>query len=65
MSNTGTWVDEYMRMVEDCEKRESRLTEWEKNFIDSIRHRLDQEKPLTPKQTETLEKIWERATARG
>ena len=25
----ATWVDEYMTMVEDCEKRESKLTEWE------------------------------------
>ena len=65
MIKTGTWVDEYMQMVEDCEKRESRLTEWEQGFIDSIRHRLEQGNPLTPKQTETLEKIWERATARG
>ena len=61
----GTWVDEYLTMVEDCEKRESRLTDWETGFIDSIRNRLERELPLSAKQTEILDKIWERATARG
>ena len=61
----STWIDEYLTMVDDCEKRESRLTEWEHGFIDSIRSQLEKEKPLTQKQTETLEKIWERATAHG
>lgn len=56
------WVGEYMTMVEDCEKRESSLTEWEVEFIDSIRHRLEREQPLSAKQTEILEKIWDRAT---
>jgi len=52
-------------MVEDCEKRESRLTEWEAGFIDSIRHQLEAERPLSEKQAEALDKIWEQATARG
>ena len=59
------WVDEYLTLVEDCEKRESRLTEWEAGFVDSIRHRLENEQPLSAKQTETLDKIWERVTSRG
>jgi hypothetical protein len=63
--NMGTWADEYLTMIDDCEKRESRLTEWETGFIDSIRNRLERELPLSAKQTETLDKIWERATARG
>ena len=60
-----TWTDEYLTMVEDCEKRESRLTEWEQGFIDSVRNQLEREKPLSPNQIETLEQIWERATANG
>lgn len=60
-----TWCDEYARMAKDCEKRESRLTEWEKGFIASIRSRLQSENPLTIKQTETLDLIWERVTAKG
>lgn len=59
----STWVDEYVTIVEDCEKRESRLTEWETGFIDSIRGQLERERPLSAKQIETLEKIWERATS--
>lgn len=57
------WADEYLKMIDDCEKRESGLSEWDCDFLESIRTRLEQNKPLTPKQTETLDKIWERATA--
>jgi hypothetical protein len=59
------WVDVFMQLVDDCEKRESRLTEWEQQFIDSMRNRLQQSIPLTPKQEETLDKIWEKATKNG
>lgn len=61
----ATWVKEYLTLVDDCEKRESRLTEWEAGFLDSIRRRLEDELPLSAKQVETLDKIWERVTARG
>lgn len=60
-----TWTDEYLTLVDDCEKRESRLTQWQVEFIDSIRHQLENEKPLSIRQTETLETIWELATAEG
>lgn len=60
-----TWVDVFMQQVEDCILRESRLTEWEINFIDSIRSRLEAEIPLTAKQEETLDRIWNHATAKG
>ena len=59
------WTDEYLTMVEDCEKRESRRTEWEAGFVDSISDRLSKSVPLTAKQIETLESIWERVTERG
>lgn len=61
----AAWVDEYLKMIDDCEKRESRLSDWDRSFIESIRARLEQEKPLSPKQPDTLDKIWERATAMG
>lgn len=57
------WIDEYERMLRDCEKRESRLTAWEREFIDSLQHRLAHGGSLTPKQCETLDKIWERVTS--
>ena len=61
----ATWVDEYMTLVEDCEKRESRLTEWEAGFVDSLRSQIEQGRRPSTKQIETLDNCWERATARG
>ena len=60
-----SWTNEYLQLVDDCEKREARLTDWDRGFIDSIRARLEREQMLTPAQIDTLEGIWERATARG
>lgn len=59
------WSDEYMQQISDCEERESRLTEWEANFIDSLRSQLERGKPPTSKQIEVLDNIWEKATAKG
>jgi len=59
------WADEYLTLIDDCEARESRLSEWEQGFVQSIRERLEKGVPLTPKQTETLSNVWERATAKG
>ena len=60
-----TWTDEYLRMLDDCEKREQRLTDWERRFVDSLRHQVEHGRIPTPKQIEVLDAIWERATARG
>ena len=54
--------DEHRTMVEDCEKRESRLSDWERGFIDSISDSLSEGRTLTPRQAETLDAIWERVT---
>lgn len=35
-----TTTDEALQLVADCEARESRLSEWEAGFIDSIRRQL-------------------------
>ena len=58
-------MEEYFQMIEDCENRESRLNDWETNFIDSIRNTLESIGALTIKQTETLENIWEKVTKKG
>lgn len=58
-------TDEHLEMIEDCEARESRLTEWECKFIDSIRNQIDEGRKLSPNQEETLNRIWEDATASG
>lgn len=62
---SGGWTQEYLTMVEDCEKRDSWLTDWERGFIDSISKRLEDEQGLSERQIETLENIWERVTAKG
>jgi hypothetical protein len=54
--------DEHLTMVEDCEKRESKLSDWERGFIDSLRAQLDSDRALTPKQAEILDSIWDRVT---
>lgn len=54
--------EEHQQMVEDCENRESKLTEWEAGFIQSIREQLDRGRALSEKQAQTLDSIWERVT---
>ena len=49
------------QMIEDCENRDTQLTEWEQSFIDSI----GRQEALTQKQAETLDKIWEMVTENG
>ena len=56
------WNEEYYAMINDCEEQESKLTDWERSFIDSITARLDTGIVLTGKQIEKLESIWEKAT---
>lgn len=50
--------DEIRDMIVDCMNRESKLTEWEVDFIDSL---MDRDY-YTDKQIEKLEKIWNRIT---
>lgn len=58
----STAMDDWITLVEDCENREQRLSDWERQFIDSVRHQLDAGRPLTPKQAATLDDIWEKVT---
>lgn len=59
------WRDEYFELIDDCEKREQRLSAWDADFLASIRDRLIDRKPLSQKQIECLEEIWGRATQRA
>lgn len=54
--------DEHPDMVLDCEKRESKLNDWERGFIDSLGRQLAYGRRLSPKQAERLDEIWERVT---
>lgn len=58
-------MDESLQLVEDCEKREARLSAWEHDFIVSIRTQIEAGRALTPKQLATLNDTWERVTSRG
>ena len=61
----STWQDEYVTLLDDCERREERLSDWERGFVDSLRRQIEQGRRPTPKQIEALDRAWERATARG
>jgi hypothetical protein len=56
---------EYLQLVEDCTARDSRLTDWDRTFLDSIFNQLAARGSLSPKQSEKLDEIWERVTALG
>lgn len=58
----STAMDDWITLVEDCENREQHLSDWERQFIDSVRHQLDAGHPLTTKQSQTLDDIWEKVT---
>ena len=63
--SANTCNAEHQQMVDDCEARESRLSEWERDFIDSLKHRLASGQALTTNQAGRLDEVWEKATARG
>lgn len=60
-----TWADEYITLLDDCEKREQRLSDWERSFVDSLRRQIEQGKRPSAKQIEVLDEVWESATKRG
>lgn len=55
--------DELQMMIQDCEDRSHKLTDWETEFIDSISTQMGRGSGLSPKQEETLEKIWDKVTS--
>lgn len=55
----------YLQMVEECEEREERLTDWERTFIASMRDKLDAGITLYDTQVEKLEQIWNKVIAKG
>ncbi len=66
MAASAKWQDEYIQLIDDCEARESRLTNWEREFMDSLRRYLVEEHGFpSSKQIHRLNLIWERVTAKG
>lgn len=54
--------DDIVAMISDCIARESKLSEWEQDFLQSLDEQLGRGRALTEKQDETLTSIWERVT---
>lgn len=52
------------QMVEDCENRESKMSDWERGFIQSMRENIDRGgvHNLSPNQIKVIEEIWEKVT---
>jgi hypothetical protein len=59
------WTSEYVTLLDDCEQRSARLTEWEATFVDSLRKQIAEGRRPSQKQIDTLDRIWESATKRG
>lgn len=55
-------ADEIQVMIEDCEQRSEKLSDWECGFIDSISDQLGRGHGLTDKQEQILTRIWEKVT---
>lgn len=51
-------TDEILDMIEDCIKRENKLSEWELRFIQSV----DEQETISCGQADKLEEIWSRVT---
>ena len=56
---------EHQQLVDDCEAREARLSDWERGFVDSVKAKLATGASLTKGQAEKLDEVWERVTAKG
>jgi hypothetical protein len=52
-------------MIEDCRNRDSKLSAWDADFLDSIEVQLDGNNSLSDKQSDKLDEIWEKVTANG
>ena len=59
------WTSEYLTLIEDCEARSDKLTDWEADFIDSLSRQIAEGRRPTTKQVDCLDNIWEKATKRG
>lgn len=52
-------TEEQKQMIQDCLNRETKMNDWELNFINDIMFNDE----LSPKQAEKLEAIWEKVTS--
>ena len=55
-------IEETMSMIEDCLKRDAKMSTWECEFIESIKEQLTDRGRLSEKQLDRLDEIWEKVT---
>ena len=55
-------MEDVETILSDCESRKSKLSPWEADFIASIREQFDRRGSISEKQSEVLNKIWDRIT---
>jgi len=51
------------QMLDDCETLESKLSDWERGFVTSLRERLDSGNDLTENQSEKLFEVHDRVVS--
>ena len=59
------WTAEYLKIISDCEQRQSKLSSWEEGYLDSVRDQIERGRTPSAKQLEKLDEIWERVTKHG
>jgi len=55
-------AEDHPQMVLDCWNRKTKLSEWERNFIENVSAQLARKQPLRPAQIEVLDELWEKVT---
>jgi hypothetical protein len=61
----STSTSEALQMLENIEKRNDKLNEWEIDFIGWISERISHGRNLSDSQVSKLENIWEKVTKEG
>lgn len=59
---TDTWKSEYLTLISDCETRDKKLTDWEREFVASLRKQIEAGRVPSPKQIDVLDRVWEKVT---
>lgn len=63
--HTQTDTEKDLEMLDECEARESRLTEAEGIFIDLMRSRIERDYALNERERMELKRIWNAVTNKG
>ncbi len=53
------------QMIIDCRKRADKMTDWQAGFIDNVERWRHLRRPLSQKQIDKLDEIWEQVTKEG